>query len=454
MNKIGIIFFIGILFLFNLNSISSSIEFTSSSSNYDMIIITSEKFVSNIQPLAEHKNSYGINTLIKNVEEIYEEYEGRDKAEQIKYFIKDALDQWDIDYVLLVGGRAPSILGEKWLLPVRYSNIVDNWMIPEMRYISDLYFADIYNEHGEFQSWDTNYNNIFGEWLENEPAFDIVDMVPDVYLGRLPCRSTFEVDVMVDKIIQYETGKCEDSWFKNFVAVAGDTYPENNYFEGENAALEALNYMSDFTPVKLFTSDNSFTGVSDVVRTINQGCGFLLFMGHGSPSAWGTNKPYDDSGIIYGLKLPHMFLLQNQEKLPICVGGGCHNSLFNVSRFHSTRTYGFPALECWSWVLTRVRNGGSIATIGCTGLGYGKEDKHNPELGGGGDYLNVLFFKEYAKHETDYLGEVWGKAISCYLDEFTIDWGELGFSDTGLDAKTVQQWILFGDPSLKIGGYS
>ena len=105
-------------------------------------------------------------------------------------------------------------------------------------------------------------------------------------------------------------------------------------------------------------------------------------------------------------------------------------------------------------MLTRVRKGGSIATIGCTGLGYGKEDKHNPELGGGGDYLNVLFFREYAEHEIDYLGEVWGNAISSYLDEFTIDWDELGFSDTGLDAKTVQQWILFGDPSLKIGGYS
>ena len=176
-------------------------------------------------------------------------------------------------------------------------------------------------------------------------------------------------------------------------------------------------------------------------------------MGHGSPTAWGTNKPYGDSPIIYGLKLPQMFLLRNQEKLPICVVGGCHNSLFNVSIFHSTWTYKLPTPECWSWVLTHVRNGGSIATIGCTGLGYGKEDKHNPELGGGGDYLNVLFFKEYAKRETDYLGEVWGKAVSSYLDEFTIDWDELGFSDTGLDAKTVQQWLLMGDPSLKIGGY-
>jgi hypothetical protein len=262
-----------------------------------------------------------------------------------------------------------------------------------------------------------------------------------------------EVNIMVDKIIEYETGKCEESWFKKFVAVAGDTYTDNDYYEGENAAEDALNYMSDYTPIKLFTSDNSFTGPSDVIKTINQGCGFLLFMGHGSPTAWGTNKPYDDSGIIFGLKLPHMLFLRNQEKLPICVVGGCHNSMFNVSIVHDTAWTVFPTYECWSWVLTHAKNGGSIATIGCTGLGYGKEDKHNPELGGGGDYLNVLFFKEYAKYKTNYLGEIWSNTITSYLDEFTIDWDELGFSNTGLDAKTVQQWILFGDPSLYIGGY-
>ena len=207
MNKIISIMVLGILLFVCCGTGTSTIS-GNEKTGYNLVIIAPDKFISNLQPLAEHKDSYGINTLIKNVEEIYEEYEGRDKAEQIKYFIKDALDKWGIDYVLLVGGRAPAIYGEKWLLPVRYSNIVDNWMIPEMRYISDLYFADIYNEHGEFQCWDTNYNDIFGEWLENESAFDIVDMVPDVYLGRLPCRTTFEVAVMVDKIIRYETGKC------------------------------------------------------------------------------------------------------------------------------------------------------------------------------------------------------------------------------------------------------
>lgn len=419
---------------------------------YDLVIIAPACFADQLQKLVDHKNDFAMRTFLKTAEEIYDGYAGRDNAEQIKYFIKDAIETFGIKYVLLVGGRAPGLSEEHWYIPARYSNIVDNWMIPEFTYLSDLYFADIYDEHGDFSSWDTDQDGVYGEWSENQSADDICDLYPDVSVGRLACRNNFEVKVMVDKIISYETS-ADDSWFKKMVAVAGDTYPDNDYFEGENAALESLSYMTDFEQIKLFTSDGSLTGVRDVVTTLNQGCGFLLFLGHGSPYAWGTHPPYDDTDLIYGLKVHHMMFLQNKEKLPICVVGGCHNSMFNISLFHQFWTYGIPALESWSWWLTRALNGGSIATIGNTGLGYGKEDKRNPELGGGGDYLNVLFFKEYGENSPEFLGDVWGNAISMYLDEYPIDWLQYAFADTALDAKTVQQWVLLGDPSLKIGGY-
>ena len=127
--------------------------------------------------------------------------------------------------------------------------------------------------------------------------------------------------------------------------------------------------------------------------------------------------------------------------------------MFNISYFHQSWVYGLPVYECWSWHLTRKIGGGSIATLGCTGLGYGKEDKQDPSQGGGGDWLNVLFFKEYGENQYEFLGEVWGNAIASYLEEFPIDWSQHAFNDTALDAKTVQEWVLLGDPSLKIGGY-
>ncbi len=425
----------------------------SSVSEYDLLIITPERFSRELQPLIEHKNDYGVRTKLIVLEEIYRDYQGRDKAEQIKYCIKDAIEKWRIKYVLLIGGRKPSLFSEKWLLPVRYSHIEDNVATMENSYISDLYYADIYDANGNFSSWDTNNNGVFGEWLSNRSADDLIDLKPDVYVGRLPCRNEFEVRIMVNKIMNYE--KASGSWFKRMVVVGGDTYTFNDYYEGEVSNQEALDQMPGFEPVKLWTSDGSLSDWTDVIKAVNRGCGFLYFAGHGSPTTWATHPPKDNETWIYGLQIFQMPLLSNGNKLPICVVGGCHNSMFNVTLFSSIFknqwTYHIPCPECWSWWLTRKVDGGSIATIGCTGLGYGKEDKQADEEGGG-DWLNVQLFSEYG-NDTEILGEIWGKAIASYLEEFPIDWDEKAFNDTALDAKTVEEWVLLGDPSLKIGGY-
>jgi len=320
-------------------------------------------------------------------------------------------------------------------------------------FISDLYYADIYDDHGNFSSWDTNNNNIFSEWLANKSADDIIDLYPDVYVGRLPCRTRYEVKIMVNKIIEYEQEPCDESWFKRVVVVGGDTYTFNDYYEGEVANQQALDYMQGYEHVKLWTSDGSLKRFFDVLKTVNKGCGFLFFAGHGGPHAWATHPPFDNQTWIYALRNRNMPFFSNQEKLPICIVGGCHNSMFNISLLHLSWTNGVPVNECWSWRLTRKMGGGSIATIGCTGLGYGKEDKQDPSQGGAGDYLNVLFFKECGENQKDILGEAWGDAISSYIDEFPIYWNQHAFNDTALDAKTVQEWVLLGDPSLKIGGY-
>jgi hypothetical protein len=444
----------GIIILTSMSSAMVAYTHTDATESYDLLIVAPSQFAADLQPLIDHKTSVGVATTFKSVEDIYDEYDGYDDAEDIKLCIADVKEQSDITYVLLVGGRKPSLIGEQWLLPARYSHIEDNIETPEMQYVSDLYFADLYDAVGNFSSWDTNENHIYGEWYTNQSAGDIIDLYPDVFVGRLPCRNTFEVKLMVQKIIDYESQPADPAWFNKMVVAGGDTYTDNGYFEGEVANQQALDWMPGFEPVKLWTSDGSLESWKDVVSTINNGCGFLYFAGHGSPAAWGTHPPYDDSIWIFGLKLRNMLFLRNNEKLPVCVVGGCHNSMFNISVFHNSWTFGLPIAECWSWSLTRHVNGGTIATIGCTGLGYGKEDKVNPELGGGGDWLDCLFFKSYGLNGKTNLGAAWGDAITMYLDQYPIDYNQLAFADTALDAKTVQEWALIGDPSLMIGGYT
>ena len=119
---------------------------------FDLIIITNAYLISELEPLVQHKNQHGINTMIKTTEDIYNEYTGRDEAEQIKYFIKDAKETWNISYVMLMGGQ-PNI-------PFRTSNVIPFDDIP-YNFISELYYADIYDSNGNFSSWDSDNDGLY-----------------------------------------------------------------------------------------------------------------------------------------------------------------------------------------------------------------------------------------------------------------------------------------------------
>jgi hypothetical protein len=419
---------------------------------YDLLIITPENYSEILQTLKKHKENIGISTKIATLNEVYENmfWHGRDKAEKIKFFIKKAIDEWGIKYVLFVGDFRT--------IPVRYCHNANILGFFEPFFISELYYADIYDENGDFSSWDTNNNGVFGEWIGNIAEDSNIDLYPDVYVGRIACRNIIEVRIMIDKIINYETNSFNQEWFNKIVVVAGDTYPESinpdwKGNEGEENTIKILQNMSDFEAVKLWTSDGSLSGPRDVIKAINEGCGFLYFDGHANPYSWSTHPPNDAEKWIDGLSVLTMSFLRNREKLPICVVGGCHNLQFDVhlKKLKDDPWYYYTWIpECWGWKLTRKIGGGSIATIGCTGLGMTKEDKES--FSGAGDYLEPTFFYEIGMNNSNVLGEAWGNTITDYLDKYPIDWNTPAAWDYAIDAKTVQQWALLGDPSLRIGG--
>jgi len=67
--------------------------------------------------------------------------------------------------------------------------------------------------------------------------------------------------------------------------------------------------------------------------------------------------------------------------------------------------------------------------------------------GGGDAWITIEFFKQYGTNGMDILGLAYQQAITSYINTFNMQ-------DFGAGhIKTVQEWVLFGDPSLKIGGY-
>ena len=147
-----------------------------------MVIISPEKFTSDLQSFITHKNNVGINTFLKTTEEIYQEYSGIDQAEKIKFFIKDSVENLGVSYVLFIGDVNN--------LPIRKTSIRLDLPIDDA--ITDLYYSDIFDENGNFSSWDSNGNGVYGEFkLENYmPPGDIVDMYPDIMTGRIPCSNS------------------------------------------------------------------------------------------------------------------------------------------------------------------------------------------------------------------------------------------------------------------------
>ena len=105
------------------------------------------------------------------------------------------------------------------------------------------------------------------------------------------------------------------------------------------------------------------------------------------------------------------------------------------------------APKCWSWNLVSQKNGGFIASIGNTGLGWGVGGRNCVNYSEG--FLTSHFFEVYADlSEQGYhnLGMIHGESINYYIEKFSPNNDEI-------DRKTIEQWVLLGDPSLRIGGY-
>ena len=459
--------------------ISIDIEYTPpktallTADEYDMLIITDKKFASQLQPLVDHKNNIGVRTILETTDQIYPYYDGRDEAEDIKLRIKDAIEEWGIKYVLLAGGRKGQTFD--WYIPERRTNN-DDGSGYETGYASDLYYADIYKyENGQivFEDWDSNGNGVFAEFSSFGWNVDEIDYYPDVYVGRIPLRYSWEPDVIVNKIITYENS-ADDSWFKHAYVIAGDTSPpardthgmiKEGVYEGELSTNITANLLEDigFTVERLWTSTGTFSNKDDVVNAVSAGSGFIHFAGHGNPAEWVNFLPdaQTEQDKAYGFNVLHMRLYTNGFKLPVVIIGGCHNGQFNVTMqilleglleqgaaffYHDFWYMEWVPTDSCSWFVLED-GGGAIATIGNTGLGYGYINEFCTE--GLGGWINPRFFQAYAVQHKEILGETHGQAIIDYLNMI---FGVLAPNNEDVDRKTIEEWVLIGDPSLHIGG--
>ncbi len=396
--------------------------------SYDLIVLAPSEFTNELEPLVAHKNNRGVSTKLVTLPEIYNSVffptEGRDDPEKIKYFIKDAFEQWGIRYVLLVGGYDQ--------FPARYTHVYVNYGEGDSEsFVSDLYYADILDENG-FCSWDSNGNDEFGEfdWGDNH-AKDEVDIYPEVGLGRLACISETEVTNAVNKIIQYENAESyKKDWFSTVLYGGGDTFPGDSgaVDEGEYFCDYISNFMSGFSSNTKYVTQGTLRTVGDIADGLMVGSGFLILAGHGNPTSWSTH-PHENADIWIptgGFRSTTAASLSNGEKLPIFLTEACSPFKFSASD------------NCLGWSFVSNPNGGAIVGFGATGLSWGNDGAGVVSSLTAKVLIDTL--KSYRQDGAICPGEMWTLGINRYYRP----------SMDGGAHKSVEEWQLLGDPSLSI----
>ena len=409
-----------------------------SNSDYDFLILTADQFSSALNPLIAHKSNLGISTKIVQLSQITSSTQGRDDAEKVKYYIKEEIEASGVKYVMLVGNEDE--------FPARETNIRVSSSDREV-FVSDLYYADIYNGEGAFATWDTNQNDDFAEYGWTSVEDDEMDLHPDVAIGRIPANDINEVNTIVNKIMTYENQEAyTQDWFSRLVVVGGDSFvdeehDEEGILEGEYVNQHVIDFMDGFIADKMWVSngilgDLSPTGVRSISNAINQGCGFVDFSGHGNKKVYATHPHWNEEVWLptpsKGYLNTDAGKLSNGNKLPIVVTGAC-----SVSKYDETSS-------CFSYSWLQNSNGGAIASFGATALGYAYIS--SAVTHGLVEGMAIDTLKAYRQDGAITLGEMWVWGLERYMDGHQIN--------DGGEYKTVTEWQMFGDPTLAIAAES
>jgi PKD repeat protein len=178
---------------------SSNSSIVDPSESYEYVIITNDTFKDAFQEFVDYKINHGTSATIVTVQDIKNcpaywwngefgdgspENRFNDTQAQIRNFIKDAYTNWKTNYILL-GGDVESV-------PVRilWGYMMGGW-VP-----SDFYYCCL---GGSFNS---NHDDKWGESTDGEDGGDI-DLVAEVYVGRVCADNANDVSNFTDKTIAY-----------------------------------------------------------------------------------------------------------------------------------------------------------------------------------------------------------------------------------------------------------
>ena len=338
-------------------------------------MITHEDFYDEIQRLAEHRRKDGYEVQVVKVQDIYDEFNyGVMHPQAIKDFLSFAFHNWHPPaptFVLLVGDGCSDAtdrfnLGNKNYIPVKLLN----WELS-----NELWYAQVNGD----------------------------DIIPDMFIGRIPVKTVEQLQNVINKIIAYEASPVLE-WMHNTQFISGgwsDDLPFT-YVNERLAKQLPFNYYSAFLTPHDFEQDDK--PHLKIIDKINAGRAMTIYLGHSNIEEWTNifNKIYFNG-------------LENEQKPTFLIGLDCRNGNFCN-----------PLAEGFSEEFLRNQAGG----LACFAHdNYGHVSEHE-EIAN--NLFNIIF-----RDKNNILGSACIQAvIKAYLDNV-------------IDADTFSTYIFMGDPATK-----
>jgi hypothetical protein len=341
------------------------------------LIITPDAYYTSLLPFEQWKSKTGIQTKVV----LFSDIGSNPSYSDIRDFLLNTYTNWEHppDYFLAIGDAG--------IFPVKYTS--DSSGFPGM-YANDNYYVSL------------DYAG---------------DVFPDIHHGRLPIQNSFQLETMINKIINYESNPymTETSWYKEGVMVACDQFPTQ--IATKNRVLaDLLQYGYQHVDSFYATHYWSTNQISDAItNAVNSGRSFVNYRGTGWDQGW-----YASFGYIYHVS--HVQGLNNGRKLPIVTSIGC-----GVAKFDEYNCYG----EQWMRNGTPTSEKGAVSFYGPT---WNTHTRHNNRLDRG---LYVGFLKEGLPT----LGEA-GTRAKLYMYDIC------GMSDT--TATQMNEYLILGDPTILV----
>jgi len=233
-----------------------------------VLVITPAGFKASLAPWLKWKTQKGLQVWVSEV--------ATTNYQEIKALVQKAYDQLKVSYVILVG---------------------DSEFVPFHKGVS---------------------GNAAG--AEADPMYGLVegnDSYPDLSVSRFSVKTTQELDVMVAKAVSYEaTPDQKGEWYSKTVAIASDEGSPKDWERAEvfMKLLAGWHYKVGY---KQYDPKASKT---ELAKQINDGLGFINYIGHGSKASWGTT----------GFSNWDVDQLTNVGKLPFIVSVACVNGQFGA----------------------------------------------------------------------------------------------------------------------------